>query len=172
MKQVFVKNTSQYRGTYSAMDTVKVEDRSTGRKVDVKKVVFTKTFAVPTRDKDTGAVISTGFTPLDEAEYKLLLSSCPMFAKAVKAGRLVMYADAPVEALLDSQLLDRANAATTKANARVKELEKQLELGADPELLKKIAELEAINADLKKANEAFMEAAPGEGVEDAEGQVL
>jgi hypothetical protein len=126
--QVFVKNTGRYDATFTALEKVSAKDQS-GKEVLVDKKLFTKTFATHSKDPSTGRVVSTGYTAIEEDDYKKLLTSCKLFAASVKNGTLVKYGEAPADALLDTQLLEKLSAENKALKSRVAELEKQLVTG-------------------------------------------
>lgn len=120
-KQIFIENRSKYHLTCTPVEKKRVKN-SEGKDVTVNKKLFTVVLKSRTVDPDNGKVIHTGYTPIEESKLKDLMENCWAFKAAIEKGDLVQYKEAPKEALLDSQLLDKF----AKENAQLKKEVKEL----------------------------------------------
>jgi hypothetical protein len=128
--QLFIKNTSQYDATYTAVSITVVKDNS-GTEVEVVTHLFTKVFSSFTKDPTTGIVQRTGYTSISEEEFEALSGSCKLFRKALQSGRLVRFKDAPADALLDSQIIDKLVAENAELKKQLAEARQLLATGKD-----------------------------------------
>lgn len=128
---MFIKNNRQYLTTLSAVQDVTGVKDDTGRAITVRKTVLTKAFPVFIKAPDTGSIMHTGYTAITEDEYQQLVKGSKFFRDYIKSGVFVKYEDAPVDALLDAQLIDRLQNDNDVLKARIAELEGQL-LGVSP----------------------------------------
>ena len=145
---LYVKNIGQYKLAFSAVSTTEVTDAA-GRKSVVKVPTFTRTFGVFSKDPATGQVLHTGFTPIEDKEYQELFKTSKPFLSAITNGALIKYDEAPPEALLDSQLLDKANSEALELREKVAELKRIIGSGGGKKAADQILDLTKENEALK-----------------------
>lgn len=145
---LYVKNVGQYKLAYSAVSTTEVNDEA-GRKTVVKVPTFTRSFGVFTKDPATGQILHTGFTPIEDKEYEELFKTSKPFLSAITKGTLVKYDEAPPEALLDSQLIDKANSEVSTLREEISKLNRIIAAGGGKTVAKQVVALTEENEALK-----------------------
>lgn len=165
-KTVFIFNSRPYLTTLGATKDVEVKD-DTGKVRIVKQKVLEKAFPVFVKAPDTGSVIHTGYTLLTQDEYSTMLNGSKVFASYIKSGQFKKFDDAPAEALLDTEMIDRLGSENAALQKRVAQLEGLLTSSSSVEQLKVLSDeietlkakqviLESENDDLK-TNIALLE---------------
>lgn len=146
-KVVFVENTANYASTFTVISE-ELADDGTGTKRKKTIPLFNKTFPIKRLNTVTGAVEHTGFTMLTQDELDKLKETSKAFRQDVESGALVVHAEAPQEALLDSELIDSLKEENDKLKAEIAEL-KELLINAAPKIDEQAKELEKLRADFK-----------------------
>lgn len=130
--QVFIHNKDRYHLTCTAVEKIPAKD-TLGRDITVNKKLFTVTFDSRTVDPMTGKIAATGYTAISQEQFDALSKGCWAFSKALKSGKIVKHAEAPKEALLDSQLINNLAQDNKAKDKRIAELEALLAEGKGKE---------------------------------------
>lgn len=154
-KTVFIFNGRQYLTTLGATKDIEIKDDA-GKVRIVKQKVLEKAFPVFVKSPDTGSVIHTGYTLLTQEEFSTMLNGSKVFASYIKSGQFKKFDEAPPEALLDTEIIDRLGEENVELKAKVAQLEGLLVSAGDSDKVKVIEDLEAELSDIK-ANVLILE---------------
>ena len=152
-KVVFVENTANYASTFTAISEEFADD-GTGTKRKRAIPLFSKTFPIKRLNTATGAVEHTGFTVLTQEELDKFKETSKAFRQDIESGALVVHAEAPQEALLDSELIDSLKDENDKLKSEIVEV-KALLINAAPKLNEQAKEIEKLRAELKTITEEY-----------------
>ena len=147
-KTVFIFNGRQYLTTLGATKDIEIKDDA-GKVRIVKQKVLEKAFPVFVKSPDTGSVIHTGYTLLTQEEFSTMLNGSKVFASYIKSGQFKKFDEAPPEALLDTEIIDRLGEENVELKAKVAQLEGLLASAGDSDKVKVIEDLEAELSDIK-----------------------
>lgn len=121
-------------------------------------IISGQTITLKTRKTNpiTGMVEATGVTPVEESVVDEL-KKAKLFNRLVEGTQLVIYDEAPREALLDSQLIDLAEAKVRELEEENDRLKEALSKGASNALKEENAALKAKIEELTKELEEAKE---------------
>jgi hypothetical protein len=105
--------------------TASIQARAIVKDGDTEKEV-SKVFPMFRQDRQTGQLISNGYTSIDSDTYDILLEKSAVFKAYIKDGKLVKYDEAPEDALTEAQRVAKLTTDLTSANVTVSALTAQV----------------------------------------------